>query len=447
MNVPSVPELPLAPAKAFSIDDITTTEIDDAFSVQWKDDGTAVIGIHIAAPGLLMQRGDALDQIGRDRLSTVYMPGDKITMLPDVLVEASTLAAGRTVATLSLYFDVSVQTGELLSAGTTRIEAIEVASNLRHNELDEHVTEPVLDQWQTLLPDMDTPVSAPNTHVPHALELALLWRVSKGLSAIRTQVRGKPEQNHRIDYNFYVKDSIVSIVPRRRDAPLDLLVAEFMILANQTWGGLLKDHQVPGIYRIQPPMGRVRMATHAAPHAGLGVPQYAWSTSPLRRYVDMVNQWQVLAITQGQAAPFPPKDADLYAAVSAFDTTYKAYADFQSTMERFWCLKWLQQEAVEQTTVTVLKEDLVRFTDIPLVTRLPGLAGHARGTLLKLQIISMNEVSLDLECRILEVLGQGQADELETNDDDTVEEDTSTEPVQLADNTAVGDSTAAPETA
>ena len=40
------------------------------------------------------------------------------------------------------------------------------------------------------------------------------------------------------------------------------------------------------------------MLTYPAPHEGLGVAQYAWSTSPLRRYVDLVNQWQILAVAQ-----------------------------------------------------------------------------------------------------------------------------------------------------
>lgn len=435
VSVPAIPDLPKAPAPAFSIDDITTTEIDDAFSVQWGPGDQATIGIHIAAPGLLIQKGDAIDHIARDRLSTVYMPGDKITMLPDALVQAATLEAGRTVPTLSLYFTVNVNTGAIDGTPYTRLESIEVASNLRHNLLDEKVTEAALALWATQLPGVDPVQTAADgavdasvvgvNEVPHALELALLWRVSRILSDIRTQVRGKPEQNHRIDYNFYVNDGVVSIVPRRRDAPLDLLVAEFMILANQTWGGLMRDHEIPGIYRIQPPMGRVRMATHAAPHAGLGVPQYAWSTSPLRRYVDLVNQWQVLAITQGTPVPFPPKDADLYATVSAFDTTYKAYADFQSSMERYWCLKWLEQHDVKQAMAAVLRDDLVRLQDIPLVIRLPGFGGHARGTLLTLEIMSIDEVSIDLDCRVIEVLtaqGQDILDE-ELSEDDAAAED------------------------
>ncbi|MCE2679339.1 MAG: RNB domain-containing ribonuclease [Burkholderiales bacterium] len=391
--------LPLADVQAFSIDDITTTEIDDAFSVTFLEGGMARIGIHIAAPALLCERGDALDQIARDRLSTVYMPGDKITMLPDALVELSTLAQGREVAALSLYVEARIEDGTLTGEMESKIERITIAHNFRHNLLDEKVTPQALDAI-----DLNDP--HPAADFLCARELALLWKVRGVLSEQRDIYRGKTENNHRIDYNFYVVDGRVEILPRRRDAPLDLLVAEFMILVNQTWGGLLHEKEVPGIYRTQPPGARVRMATHAAPHVGLGVPQYAWSTSPLRRYVDLVNQWQLISVLKNAPPVFAANDADLFAAVSAFDTTYKAYADFQSNMERYWCLRWLEQRDISQAMAVVIRDDIVRFQDIPLIVRLPGFSGQPRGTVLKLQVMELDFVGVDIHCKLIEVCEQ-----------------------------------------
>ena len=127
-----------------------------------------------------------------------------------------------------------------------------------------------------------------------------------------------------------------------------------MILANSTWGGWLDQCKVPGIYRSQASMlpgVKVRMGTKAVPHAGMGVPQYTWSTSPLRRYVDLVNQWQIIACarhghTAALAAPFRPKDASLFSVISAFDAAYAAYNDFQRAIERYWALRWLTQNEV-----------------------------------------------------------------------------------------------------
>ena len=85
----------MADVDAFSIDDVTTTEIDDAFSVVRLDDGTGA-GRHPyrrARPGH-RARTTRSTRSPAQRMSTVYMPGDKITMLPDELVEAYTLAEG-----------------------------------------------------------------------------------------------------------------------------------------------------------------------------------------------------------------------------------------------------------------------------------------------------------------------------------------------------------------
>jgi exoribonuclease-2 len=150
------------------------------------------------------------------------------------------------------------------------------------------------------------------------------------------------------------------------------------------------------------------MVTHAAPHQGLGVDQYAWSTSPLRRYTDLVNQWQILAcaehgVTAPLVAPFKPRDATLFSIVSAFDAAYAAYNDFQQNMERYWCLRWLGQENARQVDAVVLKDEVLRLVEIPLVIRLPGMPQVARGAQVRLDIVRWDELDLSLEARLLEV--------------------------------------------
>lgn len=405
VEIPQAPaDLPLADVAAFSIDDVTTTEIDDAFSVVRLDDGTVRVGIHIAAPGLGIRPDDAIDKIARARMSTVYMPGDKITMLPDEVVNAFTLAEGNDCPALSLYAVLDPATWNVIST-TTRAERVPVKSNLRHNDLDDLVNEQTLESGEG--------------EYPHKEELGLLWQWALQLEAGRMKKREafglKPEQANRVDFNFYVEDDVVTILRRKRGAPLDKIVAELMIFANSTWGKLLHDSGVPGIYRSQGPGAggwaakmQVRMVTHAAPHQGLGVDQYAWSTSPLRRYTDLVNQWQILAaashgVTAPLVAPFKHRDATLFAIVSSFDAAYAAYNDFQQNMERYWCLRWLAQEDAKQLEAVVLKDELVRLAEIPLVVRLTGMPPVARGAGVRLDIVRWDEVDLTLEARLLEV--------------------------------------------
>lgn len=412
-------ELPLAPVAAFSIDDSATTEIDDAFSVQFMDERVR-IGIHIAAPAIAIARGDVLDQLARARMSTIYAPGVKITMLPDAWIARFSLAAGKVLPALSLYVDVERDTLRPLGR-ETRLERILIEDNLRHDLLDERVTE--------------VHVAAGALDVPHGRELVFLWHFARALLAEREVVRGKPEPTGKIDYAFVLdgedERSRVTIRPRRRGAPLDLIVAELMILANSHWAGWLAELKRAGIYRSQSLQrvggrwlpGRVRMSTVPAPHESMGVPHYTWCSSPLRRYVDLVNQRQLIAAVRGEAPPYPANDADLFGIVSSFDAAYTSYGEFQERLERYWCLRWLRQEGVARVGATVLKPDLLRIDDLPLLTRVAGLPMLERGQRVELDVLGIDEVDLTVELRLRRVLQEtaGRIDELEEETADGVD--------------------------
>lgn len=388
-------DLPIADVVAYSMDDSFTTEVDDAISVTTLGGDMIRLGIHIAAPGLAIERDGELDRLARARMSTVYTPGHKIPMLPGEMISAFSLDAGKLRPTVSLYVDANLATGEMTST-ETRLERIRVAENLRHDRLDDAITTEALND--------------PSADVPYAEWVRPLWRYAQHLTAQRDAVRGKAESNNRVEYSFILEgphddpDTPVRLVPRRRDAPLDRIIAELMILANNLWGGLLAQHGVPGIYRSQQ-AGRVRMSTHPLPHEAIGVPYYAWSTSPLRRYVDLVNQWQVIAtarhgVSARLAAPFKPKDADLFAIIGAFDAQYSAWGDYQNAMERYWCLRWLQQQDIRVTEATVLRDDLVRLDHAPLVTRVPGMPTLERGHKVSIEIMGFDELGLEVDCRL-----------------------------------------------
>jgi len=393
--IPEAPALPCADIGAFSIDDAATTEIDDAFSVQALPGIGWRIGIHIAAPGLGILPGSPLDAIARERLSTVYMPGNKITMLPDAVVERYTLSAGRDCPALSLYLTV---TPELEIVGhESRLEAVPVVANLRHHEI-----EPLFNE---------TTLAGELPGFRFRDELKLLWQLACACEGRR----GKPSAVQGVnDYSFAIDgdpaepaNCHVTISERKRGSPLDKLVAELMIVANSTWGGLLADKGIAAIYRAQT-AGKVRMTTSPLPHEGLGVAQYAWSSSPLRRYVDLVNQWQLIAHLQERTPHFGGKgktsnDA-LFAAIRDFDLTYAAYAEFQRGMERYWCLRWLQQAQVSEIEATVRRENLVKLDHLPLLLRVPSLPELPPGQRVRLAVGEIDELSLDFDCRYLESL-------------------------------------------
>ena len=422
LQAPAIREvLPTAPVRAFSIDDSATTEIDDALSVQGLSTGTVVFGVHIAAPGLAIATDSPVDKVARERLSTVYMPGWKLTMLPDEVVQAYTLVEGRDCAAVSLY--VTFDEATLVVKGMqTKLERVPIVANLRHDRLDAVVTE------ASLLGD------APADYA-FATELAFAFRLARHLKAQREQVRGKPETFNRPDYNFRLESDAgrepqgqerVTIGTRQRGAPLDLIVAEAMILANSRWGGWLAECGVPGIYRSQAsllPGVKVRMGTNPAPHAGMGVAQYTWATSPLRRYVDLVNQWQIIACarhgrTAALAAPFKPKDAALFSIISGFDAAYAEYNGFQSGIERYWTLQYLAQNGITELDAAVMKDGLVRADLLPLVFRTPGTESLPRGARVRVRITGTDLLTLDVHASLATRL----ADPATTADDAVVDE-------------------------
>jgi len=379
-------DLPLAPVEAFSLDDVGTTEIDDAFSLVRISEDEWRVGIHIAAPALAFAPGSPLDVIARERLSTAYMPGLKFTMLPDDAVAACSLDAGTERAVLSLYVNVSA--GDYAVRGRhSRLERMRIGANLRHPQI------------QALDAAFESGTEA---GLPHEAELRTLWRVAEALE----RRRGKPSVNPLVpDYVFRVEQGRVRIEPRRRGAPLDKLVAELMILANSAWGELLAERDVAALYRVQS-SGKVRMSVHAEAHDGLGVACYAWMTSPLRRYVDLVNQWQLAAALAGRKPPFARTSESLLAALRAFEVTYARYAEHQRTMEDYWCLRWLQQEGVAEVAALVLRENVVRIEGLPLTVRVPSLPAFDPGMRVRLGIGAVDLLERSVACVFREALGR-----------------------------------------
>ena len=426
-------DLPLADVQAFSIDDSHTTEIDDALSLQGLGSGAVTVGIHIAAPGLAIQPGSPVDQLGRTRLSTVYMPGYKITMLPDAVVQNYTLAEGLACPAVSLYVTFDESSLEVQRT-ETRLERVPIQVNLRHDQLDDRITQAWL-EGEDNTDHADVPVSRAT--------LAFFWRLAQTLKARREVVRGKPETFNRPDYSFKLEresndappagDETVVIGTRKRGAPLDLMVAEAMILANSTWGQWMAQLGVPGIYRSQASLApgvKVRMGTKALPHAGIGVPSYAWSTSPLRRYTDLVNQWQIIACarhgaTAALAAPFKPKDAELFSIISAFDAAYSGYNGVQSGMERYWTLKHLQQQGITELDAALVKETgggawLVRAETLPLVFTVMGAQGLQRGAKVRVKLGDIDLMALDVHGTVLAHLDATDTATEQDEDEDEV---------------------------
>ena len=401
VSLPAIADLPTADVHAFSIDDATTTEIDDALSVQPLANGGFRLGIHIAAPALAITAHSELDRVARDRLSTVYMPGHKPTMLPDGVIAEFSLDEGKTPVALSLY--ATVDAAMQVTCTETRVERVPIACNLRLGPLDEL-------EW------MDAANDSKHAYGP-------AMRTLYAFAQARAKARGEQPQN-RVDYSFAVHgdpdaaDCRIDIWPRKRGSPVDTLVSELMIFANVTWAGALVERKWPGMFRVQAG-GKTRMSSIAGPHEGLNVPHYLWATSPLRRFSDLLNQRQLLALVakentpsadgfSGGAAGVPAYangNAELLAAIADFDVTYSGYGEFQQQMEFYWCLRYIQQENITKLTAHVIRENLVRFDRLPLVQRINDMPNQPVGMQVILAVAEIDLFEPALHMRFIETVG------------------------------------------
>ena len=407
-----ISELPLAQVNAFSIDDSGTTEIDDALSVTALVDGKHRIGIHIAAPGLAIAKDDPLDQVARTRMSTVYFPGNKITMLPDSVIKQFSLDAGAARPALSIYVDIDSSGILDKDSLQMRTEMVPMGANLRLEDLEHQVTEESL--------------SDESSYFSYRQELSVLWTAAKLLHAGRQGQRVinglRPEQLGMVDPNALPRDfhfqitavqgvDRVEITPRQRGSILDTIVAEWMIYCNSASGHLLAEHGLPGLFRTQKGWGplRTRMQTTPGPHEGLGLDYYAWCTSPLRRYSDLVNQWQLIALAKHgvaakMVAPFPPKDSNLMGIAADFEACYQAYGEYQDRLEKYWCLRWIAQDGgAKKVFVRHLKEGMSRLESIPLHLPVPELAMHPRMTRAEVAISDVDLLQLSAGVRVLHI--------------------------------------------
>ena len=372
-------DLPLAQVQAFSIDDATTTEIDDAFSVTRLPGGNLRIGIHIAAPALGLAPGSPLDAAARERLSTVYYPGGKITMLPEAAIAEYTLSEGRAAPALSLYLEVAPDSS--IVSSETRAERVQIAANLRHETLDEAGAAAAFE--------------AGSLEHRFGSELGALWRLATRLGAARR--KDEQEVEPRPEFSFRFENGRVRITRRMRGTPVDRIVSELMIHVNAAWGQVLARQGAAAIYRVQTG-GKVRMSTVPAGHEGLGVESYAWTSSPLRRYVDLANQRQLIALARGGIPPYPPGDERLLTAMRDFEQAHETYGAFQRDMERYGSLKWLVQEEAASGAGPVLRDNLVRFDDLPLVARVPSLPSLDAGVRVSLALSRIDLLDLTVHC-------------------------------------------------
>ena len=375
-----------------TIDDAQTREVDDALSVDERENGAATIGVHIADPTAFIADGDPVDAEARARGTTYYFPERKLLMIPPALSEsAASLVAGKDRPALSFLIAL---TAEGRVAGFEIVRSIvRIASRLDYDEVDA------------------TLAAGDGAHAPTLLRLFDLATRREALRRAAGAITLRaPETEIRV-----AADGSLSLTRRDPETPAQRLVSEAMVLVGEVAASWFEKNAVPAIYRRQaPPDGRLPTADPSQPdavyvramrrmlkrgeagiqpgaHHALGLDAYVQVTSPLRRYQDFAMHRQLAAVLAGK-----PPHYDAAAMQLILAATERAESEgrrAERSMDRYFTLRWLERSigaTVTAVVVDVVPRPIVVLDETLLEQPCPALVGASTGDRVRLKVERVN---------------------------------------------------------
>jgi exoribonuclease-2 len=317
---------------AVTIDDDDTIEVDDALSAEPLADGGLRIRIHIALVADFVPRLGPMDKEAAARATTVYLPEATIRMLPDrVSSDAASLIAGHERHVLTT--DVRLSPTGDIAGYSIYPSRIRIASRFSYNYCD-----------ALLASESDTAAEAAGLRRMYdaALKLRDRRRAAGALVVHRREPKIKVHSDGEIELTL-----IDSMSPSRQ------LVAELMVLSNYAAARWAAENRVPIIYRVQPVMGgdyasqRPRLSLHPEFHAGVGLDYYAQLSSPIRRYMDLVLQRQLLAAL-AQPPSIVYQAEELLTVLANAEAAEADGKELERRAKRYWTLRYLERHALDR---------------------------------------------------------------------------------------------------
>ena len=327
-----------------TIDGQATLDFDDAISIENR--GTDFrIGIHIADVAHYIKKGDVIDTDAMGRVSSIYMPDRKISMLYPSLAEGLfSLKAGAVRPAISTLVHMNPR-GDILEYEVVP-SLIRVTSQLFYRDV--------------------------NLSIDTSPSLRSLWELAKKYRAKRFEANATqislPEIHLWLDETGDICFNRID-----RESPARMMVSELMILANAMMARFLADNDMPAIFRSQTePRKRLyknlegtlfqnwmqrrhlsRFVLGHAPekHAGLGVDAYVTATSPIRKYTDLVTQRQIRAVL-GLETPSPAEEIDRI--ITLIEQPMSQVTLAQRKRHRYWLLRYLEKQIGQKTKAHVL---------------------------------------------------------------------------------------------
>lgn len=361
--------------RVITIDAETTRDVDDGLSLTFQGN-EAVLGIHITDVASFVDYDSDFDREIRGRATSIYLPEMTIPMIPPPLSEhAASLMVGKIRQTISVMVrfdkDFKVRDFQIIPSRTTAKE------RLSYEEADNRIA-----QGDTTEARMFAIASALRRE-----------RVAAGALIFRD-----PELSVRV-----AEDGTIEVTTRDRESPSQILVSEFMIFANHLFARFLKENNLPGIYRVQPPplekvdlgdqydpvlsyrckkvLSRGDLSVQHAPHSTLGLEVYTTATSPLRRYTDLIIQRQLKAALEKKTRLLSAEELERI--LTEINFRIDRAVQLERERQRYFLLKYLESHRRQEYEAVVVQ----RFPRFHLV--------HVIDLGLNAALISSNNLSLN----------------------------------------------------
>jgi exoribonuclease II len=329
-------------ACAITIDDEETVEVDDALSCEMLEDGTVRVRIHIALVADFVAKGGPMDLEAAQRSATVYLPEATIRMLPErISTDAASLMATHDRPVLTTEVRLSAA-GELIGYSIYPCR-LRVAARLSYDEADQllSASDDGADDWR----------------------IAVLRGLNDAAAKLRDRRRlAGAILVQRHEPKIRVADGKIDLKIIDNGSPSRQLVAEFMVLSNFVMARFTSERRIPMVYRVQAGATaefsgqRPHLSLHPEFHAGVGLDCYVQASSPIRRYMDLVLQRQLLGALAEQVSPAYSAE-ELLSVLADAEIAEAEGRELERKAKRYWLLRYLQAHPADATLeATVLRD-------------------------------------------------------------------------------------------
>ena len=332
----------VATLKAFTIDDESTKDYDDALSIEISENEFK-ISVHITNFSEFFNYESNQDLEARNRFQSIYSPLENFNLYDSSIIDDISLKEGKVRSVISIVF-LTNNKYEIKSSYLEKNDIL-IDKNYSYSEAE-------------YLFENDTKFA----------KIAEFARVQR---AIRIENADFDQFNK--DITFFI-DEDNNLKVKQSDLESYQIVAELMILANSKAAEYMFNNEIPCIYRKQeesknliidtfdtsPPFSFFRnvsqldISTASGPHNGLGLNFYTQFTSPIRRYYDSILMRQLDLYLKSRDILFSNQDIDkILIELSGRSDIAKNKA---KQLYKYWALRYMDQANIKEIDVYVYNE-------------------------------------------------------------------------------------------